>query len=144
MITQTARPYHVLLVEDDAGDALLIEEALTTGGTPRSVVQAPDGVAALEYLRGGTATRPDLIVLDLNMPRMDGTELLGILKSDPDLKTIPVVMLTTSSSPDDISSAYRRHANAYIVKPVELDAFTNAVRSIDAFYRGTAARVPPA
>ncbi|MGW2997444.1 response regulator, partial [Streptomyces sp. NPDC001193] len=108
-----ARPFDVLLVEDDIADAMLIEEALAERGA-RNLVQATDGVAALEHLRNPDSPRPDLIVLDLNMPRMNGRDLLRILKSDADLQTIPVVVLTTSSAPDDVAGAYTSHANAYV------------------------------
>jgi CheY-like chemotaxis protein len=141
MFTEDARPYHVLLVEDDLEDRLLIEEALSAEGQTRSIVQASDGLAALEHLRSAQR-HPDLIVLDLNMPRMGGVELLGILKTDEQLRVIPVVVLTTSSAPDDISAAYDAHANAYVIKPSDFDEFTQAVRHIDAFYNETAARVP--
>ncbi|GII33385.1 response regulator [Planotetraspora mira] len=143
MAAHDERPYDVLVVEDDLGDQLLIEEALTAEGQPRKIVQAPDGLAALDHLR--TAERhPDLIMLDLNMPRMSGAEFLSILKTDDRLRTIPVVVLTTSASPDDISDAYRRHANAYVIKPADLDEFTQAVQRIDTFYSSIAARIPQA
>lgn len=132
------RAYHVLLVEDDPADALLIEEALTHGGVARAIGRADDGIAALEYLRDPANPRPDLIVLDLNMPRMNGRELLGVLKEDADLCTIPVVVLTTSATPGDVSAAYQRHANAYVTKPVNLDDFLQSVRSIDQFFLETA------
>ncbi len=103
MMTTPARPFDVLLVEDDVADAMLIEEALAERGA-RNLVQVTDGVAALEHLRGDGNARPDLIVLDLNMPRMNGRELLKILKSDEDLQTIPVVVLTTSTAPDDVTA----------------------------------------
>ncbi|WP_308012061.1 response regulator [Actinacidiphila acidipaludis] len=128
------RSYHVLLVEDDAADALLIEEAMTDKGMVRSISRATDGITALEYLRAPENPRPDLIVLDLNMPRMNGRELLGVLKNDPELGMIPIVVLTTSSTPDDIAAAYSRHANAYVTKPVNLDDFLQAVRRIDEFF----------
>ncbi|WNI14390.1 response regulator [Actinacidiphila sp. ITFR-21] len=134
-----ARTYRVLLVEDDPADALLIEEALSDRGVAtRSIERANDGVAALEHLRSPDTARPDLIVLDLNMPRMNGRELLAVLKDDPGLSTIPVVVLTTSSTPDDISAAYNQHANAYVTKPVNLDDFLEAVRGIDDFFFETA------
>ncbi len=133
------RTYRVLLVEDDAADAMLIEEALFEHGTARTIVKAEDGVAALDYLRETVGRLPDLIILDLNMPRMNGRELLEVLKSDEQLKLIPIVVLTTSASPEDVSGAYHRHANAYVTKPVNLDDFTTAVRSIDNFYLETAA-----
>ncbi|HSA51563.1 MAG TPA: response regulator [Yinghuangia sp.] len=133
-----ARPYDILLVEDDIADALLIEEALTQSLTPRRIAQVPDGVAALERLRDPDAPRPDLILLDLNMPRMNGRELLSVLKNDDDFKMIPTVVLTTSGAPEDVAAAYRNHSNAYITKPVNFDDFTHAVRSIDTFFLGTA------
>ncbi|CAG6394435.1 Response regulator receiver domain-containing protein [Actinacidiphila cocklensis] len=132
------RAYHVLLVEDDPADALLIEEALSEGGVARAIGRADDGIEALEYLRDPERPRPDLIVLDLNMPRMNGRELLAVLKEDADLCTIPVVVLTTSATPDDVSAAYQRHANAYVTKPVNLDDFLQSVRSIDQFFLETA------
>ena len=136
------RPYAILLVEDDAADAVLIREALRDHAATRVVAQAEDGVAALEWLRDPACQRPDLIVLDLNMPRMNGVEMLEVLKSDEDLKSIPVVVLTTSSAPEDIRSAYEMHANAYVTKPVSLDDFVATVRTIDAFFLETAMVVP--
>jgi CheY-like chemotaxis protein len=133
-----ARPYHILLVEDDPADAMLIGEALVDVAG-RVITHVPDGMAALEHLRDSSQPRPELIVLDLNMPRMTGTELLMILKQDPDLKAIPVVILTTSSAREDVTVAYQQHASAYVVKPVNLDDFTSAVRAIDTFYRELAA-----
>lgn len=137
-----ATPRDILLVEDDPADAMLIEGALLERGVAREVTQVADGVAALDYLRAPERTRPDLIVLDLNMPRMNGRELLAVLKEDDDLKIIPVVVLTTSGAPDDVVTAYRHHANAYITKPVNLDDFIRAVHSIDAFFLDTAAKIP--
>ncbi|MFD9464935.1 response regulator [Streptomyces sp. NPDC060027] len=141
MMTTPARPFDVLLVEDDMADALLIEEALSERGA-RNLVQVTDGVAALEHLRAPDTARPDLIVLDLNMPRMNGRDLLRILKADESLQTIPVVVLTTSTAPDDVADAYSSHANAYVTKPVNLEEFEQAVQSIDAFYLDTATRPP--
>ncbi|MFI7237171.1 response regulator [Streptomyces cyaneofuscatus] len=138
----TNRPYNVLLVEDDPADALLIEEALVDRGMARTIDQVTDGVAALQYLRDPARERPDLIVLDLNMPRMNGRELLAVLKEDDALSNIPVVVLTTSAAPDDVEDAYRRHANAYVTKPVNLDAFIKSVQEIDAFFLATAV-LPP-
>ncbi|MFJ1589309.1 response regulator [Kitasatospora albolonga] len=141
-MTTPARPFDVLLVEDDMADAMLIEEALSERGT-RNLVQVTDGVAALEHLRSPGSARPDLIVLDLNMPRMNGHDLLKVLKTDESLQTIPVVVLTTSTAPDDVTGAYTSHANAYVTKPVNLDEFEQAVQSIDAFYLDTATRPRP-
>ncbi|MFF4449775.1 response regulator [Streptomyces sp. NPDC001502] len=143
MMTGPARPFDVLLVEDDAADAMLIEEALSERGT-RNLVQVTDGLAALEHLRAPGTVRPDLIVLDLNMPRMNGRDLLRVLKSDETLQTIPVVVLTTSSAPDDVVGAYSSHANAYVTKPVNLEEFERAVQSIDSFYLDTATHPPRA
>ncbi|OON83039.1 response regulator [Streptomyces tsukubensis] len=136
------RPYDVLLVEDDAADALLIEDALHEHGAARVITRVSDGLDALTYLRDPATERPDLIVLDLNMPRMNGRELLAVLKSDDDLALIPVVILTTSAAPDDVQGAYRGHANAYVTKPVNLDQFIGAVRSIDAFFLETSVGPP--
>lgn len=136
------RPYDILLVEDDEADAVLIIEALHEHAMARTVGKVEDGVAALEWLRDPARPRPDLIVLDLNMPRMNGRELLDVLKNDEKLKTIPVVVLTTSGAPEDVSSAYERHANAYVTKPVSLDDFIRTVRSIDTFFLDTAVTMP--
>ncbi|MDX3076933.1 response regulator [Streptomyces sp. MI02-7b] len=141
MMIASPRPYDVLLVEDDPADAMLIGDALSERGA-RNLTQVEDGVAALDYLRDKSNARPDLIVLDLNMPRMNGRELLAILKADDDLRAIPVVVLTTSSAPDDVTGAYQRHANAYVTKPVNLDDFERAVQSIDAFYLDTVTKLP--
>ncbi|MDF6017247.1 response regulator [Streptomyces sp. JH34] len=137
------RTYTVLLVEDDMADAMLIEEALTEHGMARGIHRADDGVAALEYLRDPRTDRPDLIVLDLNMPRMNGRELLNVLKNDASLSSIPIVVLTTSAAPDDVEDAYRQHANAYVTKPVNLDDFMRTVQSIDSFFLDTATTLPP-
>jgi CheY-like chemotaxis protein len=143
MAAAATHPYDVLLVEDDAADALLIQDALTERGT-RNITQVSDGIAALEFLRDRSNERPDLIVLDLNMPRMNGREFLAVVKEDPELRTIPVVVLTTSAAPDDVTGAYHHHANAYVTKPVNLDEFEAAVRSIDSFYLDIAVKPPNA
>jgi CheY-like chemotaxis protein len=135
-------PYDILLVEDDPGDALLIRDALLERGTARTVTQVEDGIAALEHLRDPAHNRPDLIMLDLNMPRMNGRELLAILKEDQDLKVIPVAILTTSGAPDDVVCAYGRYANAYVTKPVNLDEFIRAVHSIDSFFLEAVTKIP--
>ncbi len=132
------QPYHVLLVDDDAGDIALITEAF---GAHQASVQlhiASDGVEAVAFLRreygNAGAPRPDLILLDLNMPRMDGREVLLVVKNDSDLRTIPVVVFTTSDRPDDITSSYIHHANAYVTKPLDLDELDRAVSLIYDFY----------
>jgi CheY-like chemotaxis protein len=99
-------------------------------------------VEALEYLRDPGKARPDLIVLDLNMPRMGGQELLEILKADTALQIVPAVVLSTSKAPEDVAGAYAGHANAYVTKPVDLDDFNDAVRNIDAFFLDIACTAP--
>ena len=133
----------LLVVEDDPGDVLIITEALESLGPGTRVVHvAADGRDALEFLRHegdhADAPRPDMIFLDLNMPRMDGRELLQILKSDPDLRTIPTVVFTTSSSQEDVVASYERYANAYVSKPVDLEDFGRAVLEIEHFFSRTA------
>jgi CheY-like chemotaxis protein len=129
----------VLLVEDDAADALLIEEALEERGLSREIRRAQDGVDALDQLHQSSADdHPDLIVLDLNMPRMNGREFLAQVKADPKLQAIPVVVLTTSEAPGDVKGAYQSHANAYVKKPVDLDDFSATVQRIDTFFLDTA------
>jgi len=141
-----ARPVEILLVEDDPGDVLLTREALAleSDGTTLHVVD--DGVEALAFLRRGRAhrgaPRPDLILLDLNLPRMDGREVLAEIKADADLRRIPVVVLTTSEADEDVLRSYNLHANAYVTKPVDLEDFTRAVRDVDDFFRSVV-RLPP-
>ena len=142
MTFTATRSYGILLVEDDAADAMLIQDALLERPSEHTVTQVEDGVAALRHLKDPARPHPDLILMDLNMPRMNGRELLAVLKADQVLKAIPVVVLTTSAAPDDVSAAYQGHANAYITKPVNLDDFVSAVQSIDTFFLDTAARVP--
>lgn len=137
-MTIPALPHDILLVEDDDSDAMLIDEALAVRGGARRLTRVTDGVDALELLRGPTGYRPDLIILDLNMPRMNGNELLAILKQDPEFRAIPIVILTTSQLPGSVIDAYRNHTNAYVAKPVSLDAFIEAVRSVDSFFLDTA------
>ena len=128
----------ILLVEDSPGDVRLTMEALADAKISNSITVASDGVEALEILQKtgefSDATRPDLILLDLNMPRMDGRELLSIIKADDDLRNIPVVVLTTSQSEKDIFETYDLRANCYITKPVDLDQFLVVVNSIQEFW----------
>jgi CheY-like chemotaxis protein len=141
----------VLLVDDDPGDVLMIEEALESIGAPRNVHVVNDGEEAVAFLRRTgafeDAPRPDVILLDLNMPRMDGRQVLAEIKNDPELRSIPIVVLTTSQAPSDILSSYSLHANAYVTKPMNLDGLTEVVRRIDHFYAKIAAlpgrRQPP-
>ncbi len=127
-------PIEILLVEDNAADVRLTQEALQEGKVRNNLTVARDGVEALEILQRSGAVRPDLILLDLNLPRKDGREVLKTLKADSSLKHIPVVVLTTSSAEVDILKSYQLHANCYITKPVDLEQFVNVVRSIDEFW----------
>jgi CheY-like chemotaxis protein len=133
------RSLQILVVDDDDADALMITEALEATDGDSRVDRVADGREALDYLRGegqfSGASRPDLILLDLNMPRMDGRETLTAIKNDERLKAIPVVILTTSGAAPDIASSYQHRANAYVTKPFGLDDFESTVRQIDRFYR---------
>lgn len=131
---KSVSPVKVLLVEDNYGDARLVEEALEENKLRIELNCVVDGVDALEYLRNPANEKPDLILMDLNMPRMDGRELLEIIKSDEVLKRIPVVVLTTSSAEEDILSSYNLHANAYVTKPLDLDQFIKIVHELESFW----------
>jgi CheY-like chemotaxis protein len=128
----------VLLVEDDPGDVLLIREAFEHNKVHNALHVAADGEQALAFLRRegehAEAPRPDLILLDLNLPRKDGREVLAEVKDDPQLRTIPVVVLTTSEAEEDILRSYDLHANAYVTKPVDFDRFIEVVKQIDDFF----------
>jgi len=131
-------PIEILLVEDDPGDAKRTIDALKDGRLRNRITHVKDGLEAMAYLwREGeyaNAPRPDLILLDLNMPRMNGQEVLAEVKEDPDLRRIPVVMMTSSEQEKDIMTAYNLHVNSYVVKPVDVDQFIGAVRSIEQFW----------
>lgn len=127
----------ILLVEDNKADALLIQEALRQVAEGHVVDVVVDGEQALEHLRGG-GERPDLVLLDLNLPRKDGREVLAEVKSDPELRSIPVIVLTTSSAPRDVAFAYRHHANCYVRKPLGMDRLLEAATSIRDFWLQTA------
>jgi chemotaxis family two-component system response regulator Rcp1 len=137
-MTELTRPIEVLLVEDNPGDVRLTQEALKEGRLLNNLNVVEDGVEATEFLykRGkySQAPRPDLILLDLNLPRKNGREVLQEIKADPDLRRIPVMVLTTSKAEQDLQKAYSLHANCYITKPVDLDQFLNVVRSIENFW----------
>jgi CheY-like chemotaxis protein len=130
----TTFPLDVMLVEDDPGDIVLVREALGVAERVNEIRVASDGVQALEQLHDPELSLPDLILLDLNLPRMDGRELLAELKSDERLGRIPVVVLTTSQAQSDIVRSYELHANAYVSKPADLKAFLEVVREIEKFF----------
>lgn len=128
---------HILLVDDNEGDIYLTREALDDAQIINKVSIAHDGVEAIEFLKSslrGGQSMPDLILLDINLPKMDGTEVLGIIKNDPELKRIPVIMLTTSTAEKDILASYDNYANCYITKPVDLNRFMDVVRTIENFW----------
>jgi CheY-like chemotaxis protein len=133
-----SRPIDILLVEDNPGDVRLTIEALKDGKVRNRLSVAADGVEAMAYLRRegkyADAFRPDVILLDLNLPKKDGREVLAEIKADEELRRIPVVVLTTSSSEQDILRTYNLHANCYITKPVDLDQFIQVVRGIEDFW----------
>ena len=134
----TVRPVEILLVEDSPVDVMLTREALLEAKIINNLHVVEDGEQALAYLRNvppyENAVRPDLMLLDLNLPRLSGHEVLREIKSDMGLRTIPVVILSTSSASDDVRFAYSQHANCYIAKPADLDSLINIVRSIEQFW----------
>ena len=138
-------PMHVLLVEDSPGDVRLTQEAFRDANPNVRLHIASDGVEAMAFLRHqgshANAPRPDLVLLDLNLPKMDGREVLARIKKDEDLKTIPTVILTTSDAEADIVKSYELQANCYLTKPVQLDAFEGLVKSINDFWL-TKAKLP--
>lgn len=133
-----ARPIEILLVEDNPGDVRLTREALRDGKVQNHLSVVGDGVEALTFLRRegahAQAPRPGLILLDLNLPRKDGRQVLAEIKTDQSLQTIPVVILTTSTAEEDVLKAYGLHANAYIKKPVDLDQFLRVVQAVEEFW----------
>jgi two-component system, chemotaxis family, response regulator Rcp1 len=143
----SVKPLEILLVEDNPADVRLTREAFAEGGIHNSLVVVRDGVEAMRFLRQqdehANVVRPDLILLDLNLPRKDGREVLADIKADLDLRRIPVVILTTSRAEMDVLRTYNLHANCYIVKPVDLDQFIHVVKSIESFWL-TAVMLPPA
>ena len=141
-----AVPIEVLLVEDDPGDVLMTREAFEEHKVGNRLNVVSDGVDALAYLRKEkpfqSATRPDLILLDLNLPKRDGREVLAEIKNDSVLRHIPVVVLTTSQADEDVLRSYQLHANAYVTKPVDFDRFVKVVKQIDEFFISVV-RLPP-
>lgn len=146
-LNRSTAALEVLLVEDDPGDIVIAEEALRAGKVASNLHVVNDGVEALEFLRQenghADAPKPDLILLDLNLPKMGGHEVLELVKHDPDLRRIPIVVLTTSQAGEDIVRSYDLYANAYVSKPVDFDDFADVVKQIDEFF-ATVARLPPA
>jgi two-component system, chemotaxis family, response regulator Rcp1 len=142
---QPDQPLSVLLVEDDPGDVMIAQEALAAGRLSTDLHVVTDGVEALSYLRRTDdyvgADRPDLILLDLNLPKKSGHEVLAEVKADPELRRIPVVVLTTSQAQEDVARSYELHASVHVSKPVDFDQFTEVVRQIDDFF-GNVAQLP--
>jgi len=140
------RPAEILLVDDNPGDVRLTKEALKDAKVLNQLHVAKDGIKALEFLRRqgkyAKAVRPDLILLDLNLPRKDGREVLAEIKDDADLRRIPVVILTMSKAEEDIIKTYNLHANCYITKPVDLDRFIEVVRAVKDFWLAVV-KLPP-
>lgn len=141
----TERALRVLLVEDDPGDVLIAREAMAAGHLETTLEVVTDGIEAIAYLRRengfSDARRPDLILLDLNLPRMSGHEVLAEVKNDPNLRRIPVVVLTTSQAHEDIAKSYDLHASVHVSKPVDFDDFAGVVKQIDDFF-GNIAQLP--
>ena len=144
--SQIGAPIEILLVEDNPGDVRLAREALKENKVRNNLHVVEDGVLAMEFLRRQgnyqNVPRPDLILLDLNLPKKDGREVLAEIKTDTDLKRIPVVMLTISKAEEDIVRAYDSHVNCYITKPIDLDQFIKVVRSVEDFWL-TIVKLPP-
>jgi two-component system, chemotaxis family, response regulator Rcp1 len=140
------RPVEILLVEDNPGNERLTREALKEGKVYSNLHWVKDGVEAMEFLRRQgrykDVPRPDIILLDLNLPKKDGREVLQNIKNDPELKRIPVVVLTTSKAEEDVLRTYNLHANCYVTKPVDLEKFIVVVKSIDVFWL-TVVTLPP-
>jgi CheY-like chemotaxis protein len=139
------QPLSVLLVEDDPGDVVIAREALAAGRLSTDLQVVTDGVEAISYLRRtegyADATRPDLILLDLNLPRKSGHEVLAEIKQDPELRRIPVVVLTTSQAQEDVTKSYDLHASVHVSKPADFDQFADVVKQIDDFF-GNVAELP--
>ncbi len=136
------KPINILLVEDNPADALLTREALKHGQVNSTLSHVQDGVEAVDYLfqrgRYAGATRPDLILLDLNLPKKSGREVLAEIKADAGLRSIPVVILSTSQSAEDVSAAYELYANCYVTKPMEFDHYLAVVAAVKGFWGGVA------
>lgn len=144
--TSPSQPIEVLLVEDDPGDVLMTQEAFADYKIANRLTVVTNGEDAIAYMRKqgrfATVATPDLVLLDLNLPRRDGREVLRDIKQDPELRRVPVVVLTTSEAEEDVLASYDLHANAYVRKPVDFEQFVAAVRAIDDFFI-TVVRLPP-
>lgn len=140
------KPIEILLIEDNLGDNRLTMEVFKEAKVPNNIQMVTNGVDAMEYLnqenKYATAKRPDLILLDLNIPKIDGREILAEIKEDPKLKCIPVIVLTTSQSERDTIITYEHHANAYITKPIDLNKFIDVIKSIENYWLNTV-KLPP-
>ena len=138
--TEIGSPIEILMVEDNPGDVELAREALTDASVRKNLTVAEDGEQGLALLRREgryqNAQRPDLILLDLNLPTINGREVLAEIKSDPDLRRIPVVILTSSEDENDVLETYNLHANAYVVKPVDLDKYMQVIKAVEGFWLG--------
>lgn len=138
MLDDQSEAIEVLLVEDDPGDVLMTREAFEEHKLRNNLHVVSDGVEALSFLRQegeyAEVPQPDLVLLDLNLPRMDGREVLAEIKADPQLRRTPVVVLTTSEAEEDVLRSYDLHANAYVAKPVDFERFIDVVRRIDSFF----------
>ena len=145
-MNELAKPIEILLVEDNPGDARLAREALRDSKIRNSLSHVKDGVEALAFLRRqgeyAASPHPDLILLDLNLPRKDGREVLSEIKADPNLRRIPVVVLTISTDEEDVLKSYNLHANCYVTKPLDLSQFLKVIRSIEEFWL-TIVKLPP-
>jgi CheY-like chemotaxis protein len=147
MNTANGRPIEIMLVEDNPGDVRLTREALKEAKVRNNLSVVDDGVEAMKFLRRegiySAAPRPDIVLLDLNLPRKDGRQVLAEVKADPDLKRIPVVILTTSRAEEDILKTYDLHANCFISKPVDFEQFIRVIQSIEHFWLAIVT-LPPA
>jgi chemotaxis family two-component system response regulator Rcp1 len=141
-VLQQAEPITILLVEDNPGDSRLIKEVFKDGKVANSLIIAKDGIEALTILKDSSKEFPDLILLDLNLPRKKGFDVLEEIKSDPELKRIPVIVLTTSNDEKDILKSYDLHASAYLTKPVDLNEFITVIRNLENFWL-TLVKYPP-
>ena len=147
-MSETPSELHILLIEDSRTDAMIIERALREGGVPHRLTVIVDGRHALEYLfalldeASDPAREPDLILLDLNLPGLDGLQVLGRIKSDPCLRILPVVVLTTSGREEDVTQTYQAGANTYISKPADYPRYREVVAALRAYWLDTALRVP--